>query len=224
MRAAEDFFALRRCMRQPIDDIFIASELLDRAADAHLSADCPTAEMLIQKADMPGVRAWTESLWGSARANPDQWEYRRFRQTPAAPPMLPREKRIPKGMPSKAERARIIDRFGRNCVFCGIPLVSLEVRNALRLAYPNALRWGTTNLGQHSAFQCMWLQFDHIIPHCRGGDNTLENIVVTCAPCNFGRMEYTLEQLGLIDPRTLPITKTSWDGLERVLETLGTKP
>jgi 5-methylcytosine-specific restriction endonuclease McrA len=63
----------------------------------------------------------------------------------------------------------------------------------------------------------MWMQFDHVVPHSRGGDNSLENVIVTCAPCNFGRMERTLEEVGLIDPRTLSFLATPWDGLERLL-------
>ena len=63
----------------------------------------------------------------------------------------------------------------------------------------------------------MWMQFDHVLPHSRGGDNSLENVIVTCAPCSFGRMERTLEEVGLIDPRLVPMDKTRWDGLERLL-------
>jgi 5-methylcytosine-specific restriction endonuclease McrA len=63
----------------------------------------------------------------------------------------------------------------------------------------------------------MWMQFDHILPHSRGGDNTMDNVVVTCAPCNFGRAERTLEEVGLMDPRQRPPEGTSWDGLERML-------
>jgi 5-methylcytosine-specific restriction endonuclease McrA len=61
----------------------------------------------------------------------------------------------------------------------------------------------------------MWVQFDHLLPHCRGGDNSLDNMVITCAPCNFGRMQYTLDEVGLINPLTREPVRTSWDGLER---------
>jgi 5-methylcytosine-specific restriction endonuclease McrA len=63
----------------------------------------------------------------------------------------------------------------------------------------------------------MWLQYDHILPHSRGGDNSMENLVLTCAGCNFGRMGYTLEQVGLLDPRLRTPPPNSWDGLEAIL-------
>lgn len=85
-------------------------------------------------------------------------------------------------------------------------------------AYPESLPWGGTNPEQHAAFQCMWLQFDHILPHARGGDNSVNNVVVTCAPCNYGRSSKVLCEVGLIDPRGLPVHTTSWDGLERFLK------
>ncbi|MFZ1960075.1 MAG: HNH endonuclease [Methylovirgula sp.] len=212
-----DFFVARRCMREPTGEIFYASRLLDRATDAHLEGNHSEAEQLIRTANMPAVRAWTESLWGSKAANPDQWRYHRFREIAAAPPHLPKTQRIPQRMPPSAEKTAVIERYGRNCAFCGIPLIRKEVRMALRHAYPDALPWGRANQNQHAAFQCMWMQFDHILPHSRGGGNTLDNVVVTCAPCNYGRWHWTLEEVGLMDPRTLPIHKTSWDGLERLL-------
>jgi len=204
-------------MREPIDKIFHAASLLDRATGAHLAGDHSTAETLLQSANMPEVRAWTESLWGGKAANQDQWKYHRFRNVASAPPLLPVAQRIKQRMPSSIERNSIIDRYGRNCVFCGIPLISKKIRETFTSAYPKAVPWGRTNSAQHAAFQCMWMQFDHVNPHSRGGGNALEDIVVTCAPCNFGRMNWTLEEVGLVDPRTLPIHKTSWDGLERLL-------
>jgi 5-methylcytosine-specific restriction endonuclease McrA len=204
-------------MREPISEIFHASHLLDRATDAHLVGDYSAADALIRTANIPAVRAWTESLWGSKAANPDQWKYHRFRMVPAAPPLLPKEQRISQRMPSSTERSIIIERYGRNCVFCGIPLIGKKVRMVLQRAYPEALSWGHTNQTQHAAFQCMWMQFDHVLPHSRGGDNTLENVVVTCAPCNYARWDSTLDEVGLFDPRKLPTQRTSWDGLERLL-------
>src|SRR5690242_18273793 len=84
--------------------------------------------------------------------------------------------------------------------------------------------WGRTNVSRHLAFQCMWMQFDHLVPHSRGGDNSLENVVVTCAPCNFGRMQWTLEEVGLTDPRHRLAQKTGWDGLERMIHRIPAHP
>jgi HNH endonuclease len=205
-------------MRGPVAEIFEASILLDQAADAHLAGDRLLAKALIQTADKAAIRAWTESLWGAKGANPDQWKYHRFRAVAGAPPHLPKAQRVPKRMPSASERKNVIEHYGRNCVFCGIPLISDRVRNAFRRTYSDVLPWGRSNSTQHAAFQCMWMQFDHVLPHSRGGDNTLNNVVVACAPCNNARWHWTLEEVGLIDPRTLPIQKTSWDGLERILQ------
>jgi hypothetical protein len=213
----EEFWKPRRCLREPIADIFHAAFLLDRAVGAHLAGERPSAEALIQEANMPSVRAWTESLWGSKGANPDQWRYFRFRAGLNAPPRLPEEERASERDPTAEERRKIINRYGRNCAFCGIPLISKEIRVAIDSAYPNVQIWGRKNPVQHAAFQCMWMQFDHVLPHSRGGDNSIDNIVVTCAPCNNGRGDRTLAELGLMDPRTAPIYKTSWDGLERFL-------
>jgi hypothetical protein len=50
---------------------------------------------------------------------------------------------------------------------------------------------------------------------CRNAVLALENIVITCGPCNFGRVHYSLEEVGLIDPRTREPVRSKWDGLER---------
>jgi hypothetical protein len=97
-----------------------------------------------------------------------------------------------------------------------MPLVRAEVRKYLHRHYPDALPWGTTNIKQHAAFQVFWYQYDHLIPHARGGDNALENMIAACAACNYGRMQYTLEEVGL---SLLDSSQGGghWDGLERVL-------
>lgn len=204
-------------MRTAIPEIFEAAALLNRATDAHLAGDRLGAEELIHGANMPKIRAWTESLWGSKAANPNQNQYHRFRTLANSPPIFPNANRAPARMPSTADRAALIERDGRNCTFCGIPLVRDKVRIAFNRCYPDASPWGSSNRTQHAAFQCMWLQFDHVLPHSRGGDNSLGNILVTCAPCNYGRAERTLDELGLIDPRAHSKQRTPWDGLERFL-------
>ena len=216
--AREDFFLPRRCMREPLTALFKAAALLDRATDEHLRGDRIQAERLLAEADRPVVRAWTEMLWGSAAANPEQWRYRRVRTVTGSPPYLSKADRVPVRMPSAIERAAVIERYGRHCVFCGIPLIRAEVRSFFKRTYPDAVPWGPTNGSQHAAFQALWMQFDHLVPHCRGGDNQVDNVVVTCAGCNFGRMSNTIEELGLLDPRLRPRQKSDWDGLERALD------
>lgn len=63
----------------------------------------------------------------------------------------------------------------------------------------------------------MWMQFDHVVPHSRGRRTDIENVVVTCAACNYGKGERMLAELGLTDLRERPVARTSWHGLERVL-------
>lgn len=62
-----------------------------------------------------------------------------------------------------------------------------------------------------------WAQYDHVLPHAYGGTNDLDNLAVSCAACNFGKMSYRLEELGLADPRERPSIQSQWDGLERLL-------
>jgi len=87
------------------------------------------------------------------------------------------------------------------------------------LLYPQVSIWGRRNIDQHAAFQAMWAQYDHLEPHSHGGPTVPENIVVACAPCNYSRMGYTLEEALLEDPRSRQFHRSSWDGLERMLST-----
>lgn len=205
-----DAYATNRiCLRDPIPEIMEAAALLDQAVTAHLSGQTDLADELIRRAEIPAVRDWTESLWGTASP------YVQFRDVPNAPPSIPREQRLETRMPNSVEKKALVERDGYHCRFCGIPVIRTEVRNRIRTDYPDALRWGATNPEQHAAFQAMWLQYDHILPHARGGNNDLSNLVVTCAPCNFARMNYTLDEVGLADPRLREHVRSEWDGLER---------
>ncbi len=209
-----DFFAPRTCFRDPIPEIFHAAGLLDRAVDAHLAGDRAQAARLIADADMPEVREWVESIWGR-----ESRDIHRVREVEGSPPKLGRDdrRRDPRRDATCDQKRALVERDGFRCGFCGIPVVRTEIRRAMHLEYPQALPWGGTNAGQHAAFQCLWMQFDHVLPHSRGGRTDLDNLVVTCGPCNYGRSEATLDEVGLVDPRTRPVPGTEWDGLERFL-------
>ncbi|RMD82343.1 MAG: HNH endonuclease [Candidatus Dadabacteria bacterium] len=199
----------RTCLRDPIPEIFDAARYLDAAVSAHLAGRPDIAEELIRRADIPAIREWTESLWG--KNSP----YVKYRAVANAPQDLPKEQRAEARMPTLAEKQQLHARDGYHCRFCGIPVIRREIRQRIQKVYPKALKWGRKNIEQHAAFQAMWAQYDHVLPHAKGGTNELDNIVVTCAPCNFARMNYTLEEVGLVDPRTRAPVRSSWDGLER---------
>ncbi|MBA3882215.1 MAG: HNH endonuclease [Chthoniobacterales bacterium] len=118
-------------------------------------------------------------------------------------------------MPTPAEKNALFQRDGYHCRFCGIPVIRREVRDRIRKVYPDALRWAAKNAEQHATFQLMWATCDHVLPHSRGGTSDLDNTIIVCQPCNCARWHYTLDEVGLADPRLREPTRSSWDGLER---------
>lgn len=203
-------FELRTCFRDPIPKIYESARLLNDAVTAHLNGNIKHAEKLIRNADMPIIREWTESIWGAKST------YVIHREIPNISPFIPKELRTAR-MPNSIEKRKLESRDGFHCRFCGIPVIRQEIRVAIFKIYPNALRWGSKNTEQHAGFQAMWLQYDHLLPHARGGNNDLENIVITCAPCNYGRTDSLIEEVGLLNPLDREPIKSGWDGLERFL-------
>jgi hypothetical protein len=160
---SHDWEVDRPCLRNSIPEIAIAAQCLRDAVSAHLAGESDKAETLIKQADMPVIHEWVESIWG--KASP----YRQYRQIPDAPLMLRKGDRIELRMPSSDHKQLLLKRDCYRCRFCGIPVARREVRLKLRSLYPTALPWGQSNRDQHAAFQAIWAQFDHVVPHSRGG-------------------------------------------------------
>ena len=196
-------------MRDPVPEIDQAAHLLDDAVTAHLNGNRSLAKQLILDANLPAIRDWTESLWGA--------------NSPYAPKKTTTsargDTRHAERMPSSSVCRNLHLRDGYHCRFCGIPVIRTAVRKGICKAYPELNIWGRRNVEQHAAFQAMWAQYDHVVPHSAGGGSDFENLIVTCAPCNYSRMECTLEQSGLADPRQRVPRRSAWDGLERFIGT-----
>lgn len=210
-----DYFAPRRFLREPIPELFKCAWMLDQAVGAHLDGDRKTAGNLFRAADMATVRDYIESLWGKASLWPEQVHYKRLRAVSNLPAKIPNAK---DRMPNAKTKAAIVERDGYVCRFCGIPVIPASVRKAVVRDYPDFVSWGTTNASQHAGFQALWLQFDHVIPASFGGSSEIDNVVITCAGCNYCKWHYHLKELGLEDPRRYSPIKTSWDGLTRYQE------
>lgn len=199
----------RSFLREPIPELFDAARLLDAAVNAYRIGQRALACDLIDAARIPAVGEWGYSIWGARSP------YLQLRA--AARDLDQRGSRIKERMPTLQQKRLLIARDGYHCRFCGIPVIRAEVRKKFCTLFPELAIWGAKNHEQHVAFQTLWLQYDHVVPHSAGGNNDLDNLVVACGPCNFGRMAYTLEEVGLADPRERPPVVSQWDGLERVL-------
>jgi 5-methylcytosine-specific restriction endonuclease McrA len=196
---------MRTCLRDPIPEIFEAAKFLDDAVTAHLDGRRDVADALIRRANMPAIREWVESIWGKNTGFLPKRDAK----------SIEKQLRVKERMPTPAQKAELLRRDGYHCRFCGIPVIRTEIRRRIHAVYPEALPWGRRNAEQHAAFQAMWVQYDHLVPHAGSGTNDLNNIVITCGPCNFGRMNYSLEEVGLVDPRTRERVRSTWDGLQR---------
>jgi hypothetical protein len=194
------------CFREPIPEIAVAAQHLDAAVSAHLAGDAALADQLIRRADLPALRDWTESILGKKSPCVQLFS--------SAPEQSVKD-RVTLRMPTAHEKRQLHLRDGYHCRFCGIPVIRSAIRTRIMRAYPNALGWGKRNKERHAAFFTMWAQYDHLVPHAKGGTNSLSNIVVTCAACNYGRGSYTLAEVGLSNPLERAALQSTWDGLER---------
>ncbi len=121
--------------------------------------------------------------------------------------------RDPVRSPAKFQK-HVFERDSYHCRYCGGKLISQEFLKTFikRLNSPLFSR-GETNLNTHGIIHLTWPVADHVIPWNKGGRTSLDNLVSSCAPCNYGKDGYTIEQLGLIDPLTRPAKISDWDGL-----------
>ncbi len=198
----------RKCFREPIPEIFQAADILSTAVEFHISWNINEAKKLFTQANNIEVKKWVESIIG--KNSP----YIQYNKIPGSLPPIPKENREILRMPNIEEKWKIHKRDWYFCRFCWTPVIRAEIRNKIIKAYPNELPWWKTNISRHSAFFAMWAQYDHIIPHARWGDNSLDNLVLTCTACNFWRMNYTLDEVWIFHPDFSIVSDNPWKGLE----------
>jgi len=142
---------------------------------------------------------------------------------PRAPATLPVEL-DPVRSPLKIER-KVFERDCYSCRYCGLKLVDKAVLVAFEMAVgKSAFCIRGTNAQQHGVVHAFKIVADHVFPHRRGGRTDLDNLVTACPGCNYGKEAFTLEQLGLSDPRDRPPEQNGWDGLRSLLPSLLLQP
>ena len=120
-------------------------------------------------------------------------------------------------------KREMFKRDGYRCRYCGVRLfpkrrlgcISTGCRHRL---IPDEKRKQRSSYGAAVVFVAT---HDHVVPCNRGGLNSLANLVTSCWSCQFGKYNWTLEQLGLEDPRIRPPrTSDGWDGLVSLIPKL----
>ena len=121
--------------------------------------------------------------------------------------------------PRPAEVRAVLEADGYRCRYCQREVVHPDLLRALQAVVgKSAFPLGPGNAGRHGSVFAHRAVVDHILPRKRGGRTELGNLVTACYPCNFGKANHTLDDLGLRPPR--PATRDSWDGLQSLLPAL----
>lgn len=196
---------LRDCFLPPIWELEEAAGLLAKSADALLEENYEQARKLIKAADMQSIWDFTFKIIGPI--NP---AIHHQIQKPAA--VLP-AKQIRIGMPGIAFQRQIHQRDGWRCRYCGCRVISKDARKILIDFFPSEARWGTSNLAKHCALGALSACVDHVLPRSHGGTNDERNLVTACTPCNFGKWNWTLDEINFSDPRQRSPQIDTWDGL-----------
>jgi len=130
-----------------------------------------------------------------------------------------KENSSPRLIPRIEQEVFVRDNF--RCRYCGLRIISKEVfasfshivgAENFSIQRKNSIRNGLT-LGLRGVA-------DHVEPYASGGETEIDNLVTSCYSCNFGKAGYTLEQLGIEDPRNRKPIQDNWSGLTEFLPVL----
>lgn len=121
----------------------------------------------------------------------------------------------------KSVEKKVFERDSYTCRYCGLRLVSKEVLSAMESVIgSDDFRTTGTNARIHGVAHAFKIVADHVVPHALGGRTDLGNLVSACPACNYGKYRFTVEQIGISDPRDRAPSNGQWDGLSSFIADL----
>lgn len=125
-----------------------------------------------------------------------KWRFDAFKvQTPE--PILPLD---PVKTFSKFE-SRLLARDNYKCRYCSDPVISKKMfKEANSVIGSSFLPLGRTNLTRSGFYLMFVATLDHVTPWSLGGKTDESNLVTSCWSCNYGKANFTVEQIGLRNP------------------------
>jgi len=183
--------------------------LVDAITDASAGKEELARSILKNSRDLE-MRTW----YDVHAQNVAKWRFDNFKiETPE--PILPLD---PENRFSKFER-KLFARDNYACRYCTDPVIPKKVfERAQSLIGSTDLPLGRTNLTRSGFYLMFVATLDHVIPWSLGGRTDESNLVTSCWSCNYGKANFTVEQIGIKTPFN---SMTVWDPenkVERLLD------
>ena len=130
---------------------------------------------------------------------------------------------------------QVLERDGYRCQYCGCRLIEREVWKSLEtlssshgrhLIKKLNQRQGVTDEEVTGLIFATWPFADHVLAFSRGGCTNLDNLVASCFACNYGKDNFTCDELGIANPLSNPKAQiinsdgSAWSGLIEFIEQL----
>jgi hypothetical protein len=95
----------------------------------------------------------------------------------------------------------IFERDGYRCRYCDSEVLPRSVfKRASKLLGTDILPLGRTNATRSGYYLMFVATLDHVVPWSLGGRTDESNLVTCCWSCNYGKANFTLEDIGLQNP------------------------
>lgn len=125
---------------------------------------------------------------------------------------------------SKATEREVFERDGWHCRYCSTRVIDPEARKRFCAYLPGLGLWGRTDRARNVALLVASATADHVEPQWAGGKDDESNLVCACWVCNFGKMSWTVQELGITDPLLRRPIVDDWKGLRKLLALTGDPP
>lgn len=138
------------------------------------------------------------------------------RGVPAPKQLAKVDRSVALGGPETTLPLEVFARDSYGCRYCDSRLISIAAfRRYEQLVGPEVFPLSRLHRNEPKAGASLVFRpvADHVEPWSRGGATHVDNLVTSCWPCNFGKMEYTVEELEIEDPRSRPPVIDGWGGL-----------